>query len=379
MRPYQAIRAGMFSLCLFLVVLVIVLLESSMGDANALASATTATAAQGAGAVDRSEIERRLALPPFAYVAETDHDTAKLQQGLSGYNGATAFIDSLTDSLVARPLAGASPQEVAVAPDGSLFYVTDGYEPVLHVLDAETRQEIREIALPGVRPRDPASITKAYQAGTFAYDVMRSCSSGVACTPDGSSVLVCSSAGLQVVDTATNRVVRTLSDLPGGFVAVSFDGKRAYVASDTLDSLAPRGFFDWVKTFTTAEECRLVCLDLETWQIAKEIPTGLVASIAVKPDDSQIFFSESYQKRVRVVDALTLEDLWEVSTKPSFSVGIGFVPNGTKAYVVCTADSGFYDMSAQTAPKAPTAEDFFCAVIDTAGKEIIKRIPLEAY
>ena len=81
-----------------------------------------------------------------------------------------------------------------------------------------------------------------------------------------------------------------------------------------------------------------------------------------------------------MVDALTLEDMWNVSTEPSFSVGIGFVPNGTKAYVVCTADSGFFDSSGQlTTPKVPTAEDFFCAVIDTADKEIIKRIPLEAY
>ena len=312
-------------------------------------------------------------------MTETDHDTAKLQD-VSAYSGAVAFIDSLTDSLVARPSVGAYLEEVAVTPDGSRFYVTSGYEPVLHVLDAETKQEILKITLPDVEPRDPASVTKAYQAGTFAYDVMRSCSSGVACTPDGSSVLVCSSAGLQVVDTATNQVVRTLSDLPGGFVAVSFDGKRAYVASDTLDSLAPRSFFDWVKTFTTTEECRLVCIDLQTWQIVEEIPTGLVAGIAVKPDDTQIFFSESYMKRVQVVDALTLKDLWEVSTKPSFSVGIGFVPNGTKAYVVCTADSGFYDSAAQqTAVKTPTGEEFFCAVIDTAGKEIVKRIPLEAY
>lgn len=272
------------SLRLLLVVVMILLLDSGAGQTDALASTTIATAAQATGA--------------------------------TGRNGALAFIDSLTDSLVARPVLGATLQEVAVAPDGRRLYVTDGYEPVLHVLDAETRQEILEIALPEVKPRDPAAITKAYQAGTFAYDIMRSCASDVACTPNGSSVLVCTSAGLQVVDTATNKVVRTFSDLPGGSVAVSFDGRRAFVASDTLDSLPPRCFFDWVKTFTTAEECRLVCIDLETWQITKEISTGLVGGI---------------------------------------------------------------DVSAQTTPKTPTAEDFFCAVIDTAGKKTIKRIPLEAY
>lgn len=33
----------------------------------------------------------------------------------------------------------------------------------------------------------------------------------------------------------------------------------------------------------------------------------------------------------------------------------------------------------RTGEPDPMAEDFFCAVIETAGKEIVKRIPLEAY
>jgi len=335
-----------------------------------------------AGAFDRTEIERRLALPPFAYVAENDYDTAKLMKNENGYAGAAAIIDSLTDSLASRPAAGTLLNSVAVAPDGSRFYVTDYYEAVLRVFDAETKLEILKIALPGVDPRDPTWLRTVVQntGETFPYELLRACASGVASTPDGAWVLVCSSAGLQVVDTATDQVVRTLPDLLGTLVAVSFDGRRAYVACDSLDSLAPRSYLDWIRTLMEDEECRLVCIDLETWQIVKETPTATVAGLAVKPDDTQVFFSEMYQKRVRVVDALTLEDMWNVSTEPSYSVGIGFVPTGTKAYVVCSADTGFFDSSGQlTTPKVPTAEDFFCAVIDTADKEIIKRIPLEAY
>jgi DNA-binding beta-propeller fold protein YncE len=335
-----------------------------------------------ARAFDRGEIERRLALPPFAYVAETDHDTAAATQGESRDTGAAAFIDSLTDSLAARPSAGTLLNCVAVAPDGSRFYMTDYYEPVLHVFDAETELEIVQIPLPGVLPRDPAWLPTVVQdsAETFLYELMRPCAMGVASTPDGASVLVCSSAGLQVIDTATNRVVRTLPDLLGTLLAVSFDGKRAYVACDTLDSLMPRSYLDWVRTLMKDKDCRLVCIDLETWQVVKEVSTATLAGLAVKPDDTQVFFSESYQKNVRVVDAFTLEDMWNVNTEPSFAVGIGFVPNGTKAYVVCTADTGFFDSSSQlTTPRPPTAEDFFCAVIETTHKEIVKRIPLEAY
>jgi DNA-binding beta-propeller fold protein YncE len=312
---------------------------------------------------DAGEIARRLALAPFAYVAETDHATASLQQGEFVYTGVAAVIDSQTDALAARPIAGASLQGVAVAPDGSRFYMTDAYEPVLHVFDADSNKEIAEVSLPGVEARDRMWMSKAAQnaIGTFPYSAMRSCSEGVACTPDGSLVLVASTAGLQVVDTATNKVVRTLSDIRGGALAVSFDGKRAYVFADNFDTLAPRSFADWFKLISATEECRLVC----------------------KPDDSQVFFSESYKKRVRVVDALTLEDLWTVSTEPSFSVGLGFVPNGSKAYVVCQADIGSLaylagDQTAQ-ASREPTAEEYFCGVIDTAKKEIVKRIPLEAY
>ncbi|MFH0915570.1 MAG: YncE family protein [bacterium] len=353
------------------------------GAAAGIMGVSSVAAAESTSAVDSREIERRLALPPFAYVAETDYDIAKLQKNLNGYTGVAAFIDSATDALVARPTGGTSPQGVAVSPGGSRFYVTDAYEAVLHVFDAETRQELLKIPLPGVEARDFTWMVGAFQSegGTFPYVMMRSSASGVACTPDGSLVLVCSSAGLQVVDAVTNQVVRTLPNLAGGSLAVSFDGKRAYVACDTFDKLAPRTFLDWVKVIMTSKECRLVCIDLETWQILGEIPTGIVAGIAVKPDDSQVFFSETYEKRVRVVDALSLDDLWDVSTQPSYSVGIGFLPNGTKAYVVCSADNGVLESMAegQTVPSLPTAEEFFCAVIDTAGEEIVKRIPLEAY
>ena len=47
------------------------------------AGSSSGTVGQGTETGDRSEIERRLALPPFAYVAETDHDKAKLSKANS--------------------------------------------------------------------------------------------------------------------------------------------------------------------------------------------------------------------------------------------------------------------------------------------------------
>jgi len=404
MRPSQALRAGIVVLCLLLAVVLVVVSGSGSTGAMAATAATTATGVETAtstggnapvapptlatipGAGEKtggSEIERRLALPRFTYVGETDMDTAKYQQGADPYSGAAAFIDSEADTLVARPQAGSSLQDVAVSPDGRRVYMTDEYEPVLHVFDADSMKEILTIALPGLKARDPMALMKGLQdpeKTLMSYDLLGSLSGAVACTPDGAWVLVGTSAGLQVVDTATDQVVRTLPDLDGGAVAVSFDGKRAYVSASSFGALAPRSYMDWLRTIMEDRNSRLVCIDLQTWQILKEIRTGVVASIAVKPDDSQVFFSETYEKRVRVVDALTLEDLWSVSTEPSFSIGLGIVPNGTKAYVVCSADNGVLQILEQrTVPTVPTAEDFFCGVIDTQRKEMVKRIPLEAY
>ncbi len=406
MRPSQALRAGTVVVCLLLAVFVVIIPGDRSADATAATAATTVPSVQTAtssstggtapvapptlatipGTGDKtggSEIERRLALPRFTYVGESDMDAAKYQQGADPYSGAAAFIDSETDTLVARPQAGSSLQDVAVSPDGRRVYMTDANEPVLHVFDADSMKEILTITLLGVEASDPMALSKKlqdFEHEIISYDLLGSPSGGVACTPDGEWVLVCTSAGLQVVDTATDRVVRTLPDLPGGEVVVSFDGKRAYVSSRNWAALAPRTYMEWLKTFMEDRDSRLVCIDLQTWEILKEIQTSTVASIAVKPDDSQVFFSETYDKRVRVVDALTLEDLWSVSTEPSFSIGLGVTPNGTKAYVVCSADQGvLQSLDQQTVPTLPEAEDYFCGVIDTQREEMVKRIPLEAY
>jgi YVTN family beta-propeller protein len=125
------------------------------GDASAVATPagdttgdkiSDTTAPTPAATVDRAEIERRLALPRFAYVAESE------RQGTARAFGALAFIDSETDTLAFRPRVGSDLGRVAVAPDGRLIYVTDQDEPVVWVVDAETHQKVRSIRLPGVRP-----------------------------------------------------------------------------------------------------------------------------------------------------------------------------------------------------------------------------------
>lgn len=120
-------------------------------------------------------------------------------------------------------------------------------------------------------------------------------------------------------------------------------------------------------------------LDLKSWDILAEIKTYAIGGIAVRPEEPEIYFSESFQKRVRVVDAQTLEDLYQFSTEPSFSFGIGFLPDGSKAYTVCSADVSLPFLEQTTDFELPKAEDFFCLVFNTKTKQEIKKILLDAF
>jgi DNA-binding beta-propeller fold protein YncE len=354
------------------------------------------------GATSRSEIERRLELPPFAYVAETEHDYSNIQQNIYELHGKLAFIDSITDLLVDsvepdlstiiaqgfnvfRFDAGSSLQEVAVSPDGNRIYVTDAYQPFLHVFDAESHQYLMAVELPGVEPKPPLTMEDLVRYNPMSDEKIpyslffENCSSDVACTPDGQTVLVSSSAGLQVIDADTNQVTKTISDINGTLIAISFDGSRAYIGTDNLAELEPRSYADWFKMILNSEEFSLLMLDLNSWEVLAEIKTYAIGGIAVRPDEPEVYFSESFQKRVRVVDALTLEDLYWFDTEPSFSFGIGFLPDGSKAYTVCSADVALPFLEQTPDFELPKAEDFFCAVFNTKTKTVIKKIPLEAF
>ena len=355
------------------------------GDASAVATPagdTTGdkisdpTAPTPAATVDRAEIERRLALPRFAYVAESEG------QGTARPFGALAFIDSETDTLAFRPRMGSDLGRVAVAPDGRLIYVTDQDEPVVWVVDAETHEKVRSIRLPGVSRHKSGAKTAT---GKYTFAELLPCSSAVACTPDGALVLVLSTAGLQVIDTASTEVVRTLPELRDGIeLAVSFDGKHAYIA--TVDSLT-RGkhtMLEWVNMSIEGVGGGLALLDLETWQVVKRVKCGEVGGIAVDPDDSRIFCSDFKLKALRIVDPVTLADIAVVSLKSAKAQyfqprGVGVLPDGSKAYVVCAGVIPTSGQMASAASAGASPDMFFCAVVKTESQEVVKRIPLEAY
>ena len=291
-------------------------------------------------------------------------------------SGSLAVVDSVRDKVVARKAFGKDLSDVAVTPDGRYIYVTDSNEPVVHMVDAETNGEVRRIALPGVRPGPSAWDVRT----KYTFDQMEGCSSAVACTPDGALVLVLTTAGLQVIDTASAKVVRTLPELRDGTdLAVSFDGKRAFIATTDAFTRGKHTLLDWREMYIDDVVVGgLALLDLETWQVVKRISCGVVGGIAVDPDDSRFFCSDYKLKALRIVDPVTLADIAVVSLKSSKSKtscrqGVGVLPDGSKAYVVCTSA---FDASSGV---APSPLEFFCAVVEIESQEVVKRIPLDAY
>ena len=325
------------------------------------------TAPTPAATVDRAEIERRLALPRFTYVGERD--------GLGSAQpvGALAFIDSETDTVAFRPRFGDYLSRVAVAPDGALIYVTDREEPVVWVVDAETHEKVHRIRLPGVTPTDWSTVDAT---GKYSFEEIQSCADGVACTPDGTMVLVLTKAGLQVIDTASAKVVRTLPELRDGYeVAVSFDGERAYISTSDSITRGRHTLAEWGNMSIAGVGGGLALLDLETWQVVKRVKCGEIGGIAVDPDDSRVFCSDRRLKALRIVDPATLADIAVVSLKSDKAKrfqprGVGVLPDGSKVYVVCADTS---------APITPSPDEYFCAVVATESQEVVKRIPLDAY
>ena len=304
------------------------------GDASSGGKVDDTTSPTPQTPVDRAEIERRLALARFTYVGEAR------ARALRSPFGALAFVDSETDTLASRSRMGSDLGRVAVAPDGRLVYVTDKDEPVVWVVDAETHQKLRSIRLPGVTPSKLGSVSVT---GKYTHAQLQSCSSAVACTPDGALVLVLTTAGLQVIDTASAEVVRTLPELRDGMdLAVSFDGRHAYIATTDAFTRGRHTILDWREMFIAGGGGGLALLDLETWQVVKRVSCGVVGGIAVDPDDSRVFCSDFKLKALRIVDPVTLADIAVVPLKSGkyrdfLPSGVGVLPDGSKAYVVCTA------------------------------------------
>jgi YVTN family beta-propeller protein len=257
-----------------------------------------------------------------AYIANEEEDNVSV-------------IDTTTNTeLAGSPIAlrnSFQPKDIAITPDGTRAYIVNDGSDNVSVIDTATNTELA--GSPIVLPTQPAHPTPAPTA--------------IAISPDGKRAYVADSNSdlLYVIDTQTNAPIGQPISLKSGSVlfptaiAISPDGKRAYVANSNAGEV--------------------IVVDTQTNQAS---PTtigvgGDPLAIAISPDGTRAYVANRNSNDVSVIDTQTNRVLTsiQVGLDPS---AIAITPDGARAYV---ADQGAHDVS----------------VIDTKANQVLAGTPIE--
>ncbi|MSW46351.1 MAG: beta-propeller fold lactonase family protein, partial [Actinobacteria bacterium] len=207
-----------------------------------LGSAVAITAPAGADAPSFSVVATVGVGSPTAVAVSPDGSRAYVSNG-SG--NSVSVIDTSTNEVVVELVVGLYPSSVAVSPDGSRVYVANYDSSSVSVIDTSTNEVVATVDVESVPRR-------------------------VAVSPDGSRLyLANSSDGVIVFDTSTNEVVATVAILDDyhQYIAVSPDGSRVYVGN----------YFDY----------SVSVIDTSTNEVVATVGVGSSpAGVAVSPDGS---------------------------------------------------------------------------------------------
>jgi YVTN family beta-propeller protein len=210
---------------------------------------------------------------------------ARTPDGLQLYavnnTGGTVSIVDLHTHTVAKTLnVGNDPRWIAVSPKGDRIYVSNVSAPrgSISVIDVAKQDTVAEIT--GVN-----------------------CPEGLALSPDGGKLYVASQCGaghdpMFVVDTNTNQKIAEVPGLAvGNAVIVSKDGKKAYVT---------RANFHWYDPVSGKFGAPLSIVDTATNRIIKTFVLQISASgLALTPDGKYVLVTNGY--RLSVIDTQTDE------------------------------------------------------------------------
>lgn len=231
-----------------------------------------------------------------------------------------SVIDTSSNTVVATVPLGSQPNSVALTPDGSRAYVTNGGGDVW-VLSTSSNAVLAKIVVGGYP-------------------------SGIAITPDGTRAYVTkdNANSVAVIDTSRNAVVATMNvgAAPGG-VAITPDGKHAYVASVGTNSV--------------------VVIDTSSNAVSSTVALGTVepVGVAITPDGSRVYVLDAGGNLT--VLATSSNSVAATVTLPGNEIspfGLAISPDGTRAYVTRFA--------------ANTV-----AVIDTSSNTVVAMVPLGAF
>lgn len=267
---------------------------------------------------------------PFAYVVN------------DGNPGSVSVIDTTTNNVVNTVTVGNSPNAIAITPDGTRAYVTNGGSDFVSVIDVATNTVVDQVVV----------------GYTFR---------SVAITPDGKLVYVVSGAAdkIAVIDTTSNTVVTSFEVLGSPYgIAITPDGLSAYVAitgysgsvsvidiptnwpSDTIAdpvfpvsiAITPDGLSAYVVD-TNLSAPAVFVIDTATNEVIERIIdlNDRISSAAVTPDSWFVYVTSPSKVSVIETDTNIVVDTVTVGNNLS---AIAITPDGARAYVVDRSAEG---------------------------------------
>jgi YVTN family beta-propeller protein len=219
----------------------------------------------------------------------------------NGSNDTVVPVDIATNTAgTAIPVGGITPQGIAITPDGSRAYVTNQNSNNVSVIDLAS----------GTVVGSPIAV------GNFPQ--------GIAITPSGTRAYVTNSAAdtVSVIDLASGTVVATIAGGIGNGpvgIAITPDGSRAYVTNQNSDTVS--------------------VIDLASGTVVgSPIAVGnLPFDVAVTPSGALAYVPAALDDNVTPIDVGTGTAGVPISVG-GFPVSIAILPNGSRAYVVNEGD-----------------------------------------
>jgi YVTN family beta-propeller protein len=249
-------------------------------------------------------------------------------------NTSVWVVDTASNSVIGKIAAGSDPEAIAITPDGKSAYVTSITCGLLLCSGPDNPPQMASVEVIDTASNSlTATITIGSLPTAQTPGVLLS---AIAISADGARAYASNAEGNQIwaIDTASNRAVATIPTVVLGFVGLSIspDGSRLYAASVGNPSV--------VDVIDTKTDDVVTSIALP----GNDVPTR----IALTPDGGHAYVTGEIGN-VWVIDTTknTMAATIPVSVGNPL-LGIAFTLDGTRAYITCGNTSTIYVLDTTT-------------------------------